>query len=101
LSGRGTIARSPPASPLAGAAGAPQSESWIVAQEALSAAVEAHGGVATALGDVDALGADALQTQGGIAPNDMAAIQDAAAEIGAIDRRQADRIKALQERLGS
>src|SRR6476469_2618882 len=32
---------------LAGAAGAPQSEGWIVAQEALSAAVEAHGGVAT------------------------------------------------------
>jgi hypothetical protein len=86
---------------LAGAAGAPQSESWIVAQEALSAAVEAHGGVATALGDVDALSAAALQTQGGIAPNDMAAIQDAAAEIGAIDQRQSARIKALQERLGS
>ena len=75
---------------LAGAAGAPQSEGWIVAQEALSAAVAAHGGDATALGDIDAISADALQTQGGIAPNDLAAIQDAAAEVGAIDQRQAD-----------
>jgi hypothetical protein len=85
----------------ASAAGVPQSEAWIAAQEALSAAVEAHGPVTAALGDVDALGASALQTQGGIAPNDLAAIQSAAAEIGAIDERQSARIKALQERLGS
>jgi hypothetical protein len=85
----------------AASAGAPQSEGWIAAQEALSAVVETHGPVAAALGDVDALGATALQTQGGIAPNDLAAIQSAAAEIGAIDQRQSARIKALQERLGS
>src|SRR5206468_4115950 len=79
---------------LAGAAGAPQSDSWAVAQEALSAAVEARAATA------DALGAAALQTQGGIAPNDLAAIQSAGAEVGAIDQRQAERIKALQRRLG-
>ena len=86
---------------LAASAGAPQSEGWTVAQQALSAAIEARGPTASALGDVDALGANALQTQGGIAPNDLAAIQGAAAEVGAIDSRQAARIKALQVRLGS
>src|SRR4051812_20533866 len=84
---------------LADAAGAPQSDSWAVAQEALSAAVEARAATANALGDIDALGATALQTQGGIAPNDLAAIQSAGAEVGAIDQRQAERIKALQQRL--
>jgi hypothetical protein len=55
---------------------------------------------ARALGDIDALGATMLQTQGGLAPNDLAAIQSAGAEVAALDQRQADRIKALQERLG-
>jgi hypothetical protein len=86
---------------LAANAGAPQSEGWTVAQQALSAAIEARGPTASALGDVDALGATALQTQGGIAPSDLAAIQGAAAEIAALDSGQAARIKALQERLGS
>jgi hypothetical protein len=86
---------------LASNAGAPQTEGWTVAQQALSAAIEARGPTASALGDVDALGANALQTHGGIAPNDLAAIQGAAAEIAALDKGQADRIKALQERLGS
>lgn len=86
---------------LAAGAGAQQSEGWVAAQEALSAAVAARAPTATALGDIDALGATALQTQGGIAPNDLAAIQSAAAEVAAIDRHQAERIKALQQRLGS
>jgi hypothetical protein len=85
---------------LAAAAGAPQSEGWIAAQEALSAAAAARGPTVSALGDIDALGANALQTQGGIAPNDLAAIKSAGAEVGAIDQRQADRIKAIQARLG-
>jgi hypothetical protein len=85
---------------LAAAAGKPQSDSWVAAQVALSAAVEARRPTATALGDVDAVGATALQTQGGIAPNDLAAIERAGAEIAAIDQRQADRIKAMQRQLG-
>jgi hypothetical protein len=85
---------------LAAAAGAPQSEGWIAAQEALSTAAAARGLTGMALGDIDALGANALQTQGGIAPNDLAAIKSAGAEVGAIDQRQADRIKAIQARLG-
>jgi hypothetical protein len=85
---------------LAANAGAPQSEGWAVAQQAVSAAIEARGPTVSALGDVDTLGANALQTQGGIAPNDLAAIQSAAAEIAALDQRQAERIKTLQRRLG-
>jgi hypothetical protein len=86
---------------LASAAGAPQSEGWTVAQEAVSAAISAREPTVKALSDVDALGANALQAQGGIAPNDLAAIQAAASEIAALDSAQAARIKALQERLGS
>jgi hypothetical protein len=85
---------------LAGTAGAPQSEGWMVAQEALTAAIAARGPTTMALGEIDAIGAVALQTQGGIAPNDLAAIKSAGAEIGAMDQREADRIKAIQRRLG-
>jgi hypothetical protein len=85
---------------LGAAAAAPQSESWIAAQEALSAAIAARKPTATALADIDALGATALQSQGGIAPNDLKAIQSAAAEVARSARGQTDRIAALQRRLG-
>ena len=86
---------------LAGAAGAPQSESWITAQEALSAAIAARKPTALAAADIDAVGASALQTHGGIAPNDLRAIEAAAAQVAAIARGQTDRIDALRKRLGS
>ena len=85
---------------LAAAAGAAQSESWIVAQQAVSAAVAARAPTARALGDIDALAAGALARQNGIAPADLTAIEAAAAEVSAIDRRQAQAIDALQARLG-
>jgi hypothetical protein len=85
---------------LAASAGAAQSESWISAQEALTAAIAATGPTRAALGDIDGIGAAALQTQGGIAPNDLAAIKKAQADVAAIDNRQAERIKAIQRRLG-
>jgi hypothetical protein len=85
---------------LAASAGAPQSEGWIAAQEALTGAIAARNPTATALGDIDALAATALQTQGGIAPNDLAAIKSAQAVVGSLDQRQAERIDAIQRRLG-
>jgi hypothetical protein len=85
---------------LAGGAGPPRSESWIAAQEALTAAIAARRPTATAMGDIDEIGATALQNQAGIAPNDFAAIKSAAAKVGAIDSRQADRIASIQKRLG-
>jgi hypothetical protein len=85
---------------LAATAGPPQSESWVVAQEALSAAVAARAPTTRALGDIDGIAALALAKQVGIAPDDLAAIEAASAEVGAIDRRQAQAIDALQQRLG-
>jgi hypothetical protein len=82
-------------------AGAPQTESWIVAQEALSGAVEARGAAAVALGAIDSIGADLLARQGGLAPSDKQAIEEAAELVGAIDRRQAVAISTLQAKLGS
>jgi len=86
---------------LASAAGARQSESWIAAQTALSAAIAARSPTELAQGDIDTIGATKLQTQGGIAPNDLSAIETAAAEVASIARRQTDRIAAIQRRLGS
>jgi len=85
---------------LAASAGAPQSEGWIAAQEALTAAIAARKATATALGDIDALAAGALQDNAGIAPNDLAAIKSAQAEVGALDAQQAARIDAIQKQLG-
>lgn len=85
---------------LAASAGAPQSEGWIVAQEALSAAVEAGAPAATALGAIDSLGASLLAEQGGLAPSDQRAIAEAASIVGEIDRRQAAAIAAIKARLG-
>ena len=85
---------------LADAAGGPRSESWVTAQEALSAAIAARAPTVRALNAIDSLGADRLQTQGGLAPADLAAIRDAGTEVGAIDHRQAQIIAAIQRRLG-
>jgi hypothetical protein len=85
---------------LAASAGAPQSEGWVAAQEALTAAIAAAGPTRIALADIDAIGANALQTQGGIAPNELAAIKNAGAEVAAMDQRQSDRVRAIQQRLG-
>lgn len=86
---------------LAAAAGGRQSDGWAAAQEALSAAIAACRPVSEALSAIDALGADKIQSQDGLAPSDLAAIQAAGAEVGAIDRRQAERIKVIQQRLGA
>ena len=86
---------------VASQAGEPRSESWVAAQQALSAAVAAREPVTRALGDIDAIAAVQLAARGGIAPADLSAVQTAAAEVGEIDRRQAAQIEALQARLGS
>jgi len=86
---------------LAATAGAPHGESWIAAEEALSAAIAARRTTATALADIDGLSGDRLQSQGGMAPADFAAVQAAAAEVGAIDSRQQARVAAVQKQLGA
>lgn len=86
---------------LSSAAGSPQSESWIAAQQALSAAQKARAPTTRALGDIDGLAATTLATRGGIPAGNLAAIQSAAAAVSEIDRRQSERIEAIEARLGA
>jgi hypothetical protein len=85
---------------LAAAAGTSRGEGWISAQEALTAAIAARKPTVEALGDIDEIAATALQTQRGIAPKDLAAIKEAADMVGSLDKRQADRVRAVQRQLG-
>ncbi|WP_395623166.1 hypothetical protein [Sphingomonas daechungensis] len=85
---------------LASSAGPQPSESWVAAQQALSAAQEARGPTVQALGDIDGIAAAALQKQGGIPAGNLAAIQTAADKVAAIDDAEASRIDAIEKRLG-
>lgn len=84
---------------LADAAGEKESESWIVAQQALSVAVGARTPVTSAAGDIDALGAQRIQTLGGIGAADLKAIDSASAKISEIDEREAAAVSAIQAKL--
>lgn len=90
----------PAAERAASAAGARGSESWVAAQQALSALVAARGPVTRALADVDALAAATLARLGGISAGDKSAIETAAEAIARIDRGQAAVIERLQAILG-
>lgn len=85
----------------AASAGAPQTESWIAAQELLSAAIEARGPASAALGAIDSLGATLLSEQGGLSPADKQAIHEAARIVGAIDERQAAAVASVRTKLGN
>ena len=85
---------------LTAAAGPAQSESWIEAQQAVSAAVAARAPVSRAIADLDELAATRLMTSGGMPPGDLAALQAAATEAAAIGERQAAAIDRMQAQLG-
>ena len=85
---------------LIAAAGARQGESWVAAQQALSAAIAARAPTTRASGDIDELAAAAIAQRGWIPPADQAAIEAAAAQVGQIERAQAARIDLMQARLG-
>ncbi len=84
----------------AAAAGPSQSESWILAQQALSALVAQHGVTTRAASDLDAFAADRIEASRWIAPANRAAIEDAAATVGEINNSQAALIARLGDRLG-
>ena len=86
---------------LAAAAGPAQSESWIVAQQALSALIAQHGVTTRAASDIDALAATRIDQTRWLVPANRAAIEQAAAEVGAISDGQAATIARLSGRLGS
>ena len=85
---------------LTAAAGPAQSESWIAAQQAISAAVAARAPVTRAIADLDELAATRLVTSGGMVPGDLAAVQAATAEAAAIGEREAAAIARMQAQLG-
>ena len=85
---------------LALAAGSSQSESWVVAQQALSVAQSARAATTRALGDIDEIAATALERHGGMPPGNLAAVKAAASTVSAIDNRQSARIEAIENRLG-
>ena len=83
----------------AAAAGPGQSESWVAAQQALSALVAQHGATTRAAADVDALAATRIDETRWISPANRRAIEEAAASIGAINARQTGIIAGLRRRL--
>lgn len=84
---------------LAAAAGPMNSESWVVAQQALSVLVEQYGVTSRASADIDGLAADPIAARGWINPASQAAIAAAAAEVAAISTRQSESISRLTDRL--
>lgn len=84
---------------LASAAGPVASESWVVAQQALSLLIEQYGVTTRAAAEVDALAAARLGSQRWIRPTDQQAISAAAAEIAAIGEPQVAAIARLQNQL--
>jgi hypothetical protein len=86
---------------LATSVGPARSESWIAAQEALSAAVAERYSVTAALAAIDALAAQRVAARGGMSPADQQQFDDAARSLSPIDARQAARVDAVQRRLGA
>lgn len=77
------------------AAGEPGSESWTRATELLSRLDAARAPVASAMADADALATGAIAEEGWVNPSDRDAIAAAAAEIAALDAREAALIDRL------
>ena len=84
---------------LAGTAGAPGSESWISAQQALSAAIAAQAPVTRAIGEFDAAVAERIRSGSRLVPQDLAAVRTISSELSALDRRQRGAISSIQARL--
>jgi hypothetical protein len=84
---------------LAAAAGPAASESWISAQQSLSAAIATQEPVTRAIGAFDAAVAERVSSGARLVPQDLAAVRAIAAELAAIDRRHRAAIAAVQARL--
>ena len=84
---------------LAAGAGPMASESWVDAQQALSRLIEQYGVTTRAAANIDELGSSRLESQHWIRPADQQAIAAAAAEVAAINDRQAAAIDRLKDQL--
>jgi len=86
---------------LAAAAGPRQSESWIAAQQALSALGAQHGVTTNAAAEIDEIAAERIDAARWLVPATRAAIEAAAAEVGAINDSQSATIDRIGARLGT
>jgi hypothetical protein len=86
---------------LAAVAGPRQSESWVVAQQALSALVAQHGVTTSAAADIDAIAANRIDATRWLVPATQAAIEAAASEVKAINDSQSAIIDRVGARLGT
>ena len=84
---------------LAVGAGPAQSETWIAAQQALSAVVAQHGVTTRALADIDEYAASRIDEESWLVPANRVAIEAAAAEVGSIYRAQLASINRIGARL--
>jgi hypothetical protein len=82
------------AAPLARAAGAPGTESWVAAQEAISRVEATRAAATQALGDLDRLASERAALP--INDEDFAAVQAALAEAEQLVRGQQQRFDALR-----
>lgn len=82
-----------------GAAGKGRGETWITAQQEISALQSARAKTTRAAAAIDALAGDAVKADSGIDADELDAIQRAAAEADAMAARQASEIAALSARL--
>lgn len=87
------------AAAAAAAAGPRESESWVRAQQLVSAAIAQRADFTSALGDLDRLIALRLRGRERLVPQDLAAAEALVAELGAIDRRQAGTLAEAGQRL--
>lgn len=87
------------AAALAGEAGPSGSESWIAAQQALSAAVAAQAPVTRAIGAFDAAVAERIRSGQRLVPQDIAAVRAIADELTALDGRQRAALASVRARL--
>ena len=85
---------------LAGAAGAKQSESWVVAIQALSALTAQYGVTTSAAADVDAIAAERIDATRWLVPATQSAVGAAAGEVGAISAAQYAVLRRIGARLG-
>jgi Meckel syndrome type 1 protein len=86
------------AAPLTARAGAPGSEIWVQAQQAVSRVVSAEAETARAMADLDQLAA-ARASAGTLNDADAVALRDASARVQAIADSQAGRLQRLEDAL--
>ncbi len=84
---------------LASAAGPRESESWIVAQQALSGLEGARAASTRALADVDSIAASRIKSGTGLSPADLVAVEAASGELRRVTDRQAQIIDTIAARL--